>query len=128
MELDPENPVVKLCAEGMQAELAGDHDAAKRLFTAAWERRQDDWEAAIAAHYVARHAESLEEALRWNAVALEHAERLPAKRIHGLLPSLYLNLGKSHEDVGALDVISTRSTPARSTPHAATTLRRTASA
>lgn len=103
MNLDPDNPVVKRCAEGMQAEFAGRPDEAKRLFASAWESRSDDLEATIAAHYVARHADSLEEALRWNTLALEHAQRLPADTVRAMLPSLYLNLGKSHEDLGASD-------------------------
>ena len=56
--MDLNNLVVKLCAEGMQAEFAGKLDDARALFMQAWEQSQDDYEACIAAHYVARHLPS----------------------------------------------------------------------
>ena len=36
--MDPENPVVKLCAQGMEEEARGDLPAAANLFERAWER------------------------------------------------------------------------------------------
>jgi hypothetical protein len=62
---DPANRVVALCAEGMARE--GEPGVALRLFEEAWAARTDDFEAAIAAHYVARHQPTAEEALRWNS-------------------------------------------------------------
>jgi hypothetical protein len=54
--MDPNNPIVKLCAEGMRAEGDGRFDDARDLFMQAWSASQDDYEACVAAHYVARHA------------------------------------------------------------------------
>ncbi len=45
--IDPDNPVVKLCAEGMQAEAKQHFDEAKRLFERAWEASKDDYEAVL---------------------------------------------------------------------------------
>ncbi|MGW0983925.1 hypothetical protein ACWD33_24265 [Streptomyces xiamenensis] len=45
--MDPENPVVRLCARGM----ANDDG---ELFLRAWEVASDDYERCVAAHYVAR--------------------------------------------------------------------------
>ncbi|MDB5036115.1 MAG: hypothetical protein JWQ98_3356 [Chlorobi bacterium] len=98
--MDPENPVVKLCAEGMQAEMEGRPDDARDLFMRAWDRATDDYEACIAAHYVARHQETPEETLRWNLEALNRAEAVDDGRIDGFRPSLYLNMGWSHEVLG----------------------------
>ena len=60
--IDPTNPVVALCSEGMAAE--GTPAEALRLFERAWAARRDDYDAAIAAHFVARHQASPEDTLR----------------------------------------------------------------
>lgn len=100
MSIDPDNPVVKLCAEGIAAEMQGRHDEALALYRQAWESRGDDYEACIAAHYLARQQATLADSLAWNQVALDHALAAPAERIGDFLPSLYLNLGWSHEVLG----------------------------
>jgi len=100
--MDPDNPTVQLCVEGVQAEGAGRHDDARALFTRAWELATDDWEACIAAHYLARHQPTPRETLRWNQEALDRANAVADERVHGFHPSLYLNLGHSHEQLGDL--------------------------
>ena len=97
MTVDPKNPVVQLCAAGMAIE--GDAPAARELFARAWALHQDDYEACIAAHYVARH-QSPEDTLRWNALAVQHAEAVADDRVNSLLASLYLNLAESLRVVG----------------------------
>ena len=99
--MDPNNPVIKLCVEGMQAEAEGRNEDAHNLFMQAWEASTDDYEACVAAHYVARH-QSLEDALHWNQVALMRAEAVGDERVQGFYPSLYLNLGHSYEVLGNL--------------------------
>jgi hypothetical protein len=95
--IDPDNPVVRLCAEGIAAEGQGRHKDAAALYQEAWTIHTDDYEACIAAHYLAREQETLQESLKWNQLALAHALAVPDDRIAGFLPSLYLNLGWSHE-------------------------------
>ena len=97
MILHPENPVVALCAQGLQAETERRLADARRLFEAAWHARASDRDAAIAAHFVARHQESLEQTLAWNRRALDHALAAPPDQVSTLFPSLYLNLAHSHE-------------------------------
>lgn len=99
--LDPTNPVVALCAEGMA--LDGTPAEAARLFAQAWDARRDDLDAAIAAHFVARHQPTAAETLRWNALAVRHAEAVLDGRAAGLLASLYLNLGDAQANVGELE-------------------------
>ena len=101
--LDPENLVVKLCVAGMRAEGEGQLDEAAALFQQAWAARQDDLEACIAAHYLARHQSTPEATLRWNEEALARAEAVGGERVQGFYPSLYLNLGHSHEELGHTD-------------------------
>lgn len=96
--IDPANPVVALCAEGMAAE--GTPEEARRLFERAWSVRRDDYDAAVAAHFLARHQPTLAETLRWNALAVWHAERVADGRTAAFLASLYLNLGDAQANVG----------------------------
>jgi hypothetical protein len=99
--MDPKNLVVKLCAEGMELE-GRDPAMAKRRFDEAWGLASDDYEACIAAHYVARHQGTPEETLRWNQIALDRARAAAVPQIAGFMPSLHLNLGKALEDCGQL--------------------------
>ena len=96
--IDPTNPVVALCAAGMAAE--GTPAEARRLFERAWAARRDDYDAAIAAHFLARQQPTPELTLRWNALAVRHAEAVADGRAAGLLASLYLNLGDAQAKVG----------------------------
>ncbi len=93
MQLDPSNPVVALCIEGMQQE--GVPGAARRCFERAWELRADDVDASIAAHFLARQQETPDEALAWNQRALDHARAAPAEKVRLFMASLHLNLGDS---------------------------------
>lgn len=98
--LDSENPVIKLCIAGTQAEFKGRLEDAAALFMQAWQLAQDDYEACIAAHYVARFQNSLAETLCWNQTALLHADAVRDERLKDFYPSLYLSLGRSHELLG----------------------------
>jgi hypothetical protein len=98
--MDPENPVVKRCVAGMQAEGRGDYDGARRLFAEAWDLAGDEFERCIAAHYVARHQPTPEASLRWNQDAYRMAERVGDDRVADFYPSLLLNLGHAYEALG----------------------------
>ena len=97
--MDPNNPVVKLCAAGISAEMAGRRDEAARLYQDAWNARTNDYESCIAAHYVARLQSTPENALHWNAEALRFAKAANGEELGQFFPSLHLNLGKSYEDL-----------------------------
>jgi hypothetical protein len=97
--ISADNPVVALCAAGMARE--GEQPAeALALFEQAWSIRKDDVDAAVAAHYVARHQPNAEATLHWNQVALEHAQRVEGHGATHLMASLYLNFGDSLAGVG----------------------------
>lgn len=100
MEFDNNNKVVQLCAEGMNRE--GNREEALALFQEAWEIASTDKEKFIAAHYLARQQQSVEEKLNWDRTALLHALQVPGEESKSVLPSLYLNIGKCHEDLGDL--------------------------
>ncbi|MFE1769902.1 hypothetical protein [Streptomyces sp. NPDC059008] len=98
--MDPELPVVRLCVEGMQAEAEGDAEVALGLFQRAWDIAADDYEACVAAHYLARHQTLPEETLRWNQECLTRADRVGDERVQGFYPSLYVNLGLAYRQLG----------------------------
>ena len=111
MHLDPDNQVVRLCVAAMQAEAENNFAEARALVEQAWAARQSDLDACIAAHYCARHQDTFERILHWNETALRYAEAVSRTAlddgttegkgaINAFYPSLYLNLGKSHEDLG----------------------------
>ncbi len=104
MTIDPNNAVVKLCADGMSAEAAGRPLEAKSLFERAWEAAADDYERCIAAHYLARHQDGPEKTLHWNAECLRYADLVGDERVAGFYPSLYLNMGNSREQLGELEM------------------------
>ena len=99
-EVDPNNPVVRLCAQGMEFEGRGCLDEASEVFLNAWNESTDDFERCIAAHYVARHQKNSFDTLLWNQRSLDHASAVADERVREFYASLYLNMGKSHEDLG----------------------------
>ena len=98
--MDTNNPVIQLCTQGTRAEFEGRANDAHEIYRQAWDLAKDDYEACIAAHYVARFQATPEEALRWNQQALERANRVNDDRVKEFYPSLYLNLGHSYEKLG----------------------------
>ena len=98
--MDFDNPVINLCVRGTQAEFKGEREDACKLYRQAWNAATDDYEACIAAHYVARCQESPEETFRWNREALERAKVIDDNSVKDFYPSLYLNMGRSYEQLG----------------------------
>ena len=98
MAIDAANPVVALCAAGMERE--GTPAEARQLFEEAWAARRDDYDASIAAHFLARHQDTSADTLHWNALAVRHAEAVTDARANELMASLYLNVGDSYAATG----------------------------
>ena len=61
---------------------------------------RDDYDASIAAHFVARHQPTPDQTLYWNQLAVAHAESVTDGRADALFASLYLNLGESYHIAG----------------------------
>ncbi|MEZ4610390.1 MAG: hypothetical protein R2838_09130 [Caldilineaceae bacterium] len=82
----------------------GDIDAARALYRQAWAQAGDDFEACVAAHYMARRQEDAAVTLDWNLRALAHADAAmapatPGPQVYG---SLYVNVGHAYELTGNL--------------------------
>lgn len=100
--MDPDNPVVRLCSQGAQAEFQGRQSDARALYEQAWQAAGDDFEKCIAAHYVARFQDTPAQTLHWNSTALEHARAANQELVEPFYASLYLNMGSSYEALGDL--------------------------
>ena len=92
--------MVRLCAEGIAAEIGGRAEEAGKLYGQAWNACTDAYERCMAAHYIARIKTTTQERLRWNQKALRYARDVDREKVWAFYPSLYLNVGKSHEDTG----------------------------
>src|ERR1700679_3904832 len=103
MNFDPENPIIKLCGQGMLLEGDDNVSAAAELFMQAWNEASNDFEKFTAAHYVARHQNTVADKLRWDEVSLNLALNINDDGIKGAYPSLYLNVAKCHEDLKDFD-------------------------
>jgi hypothetical protein len=99
MQFDPNNPIVKLCAHGMELEGEGKPAEALAVFQQAWDEAADNQEKFIAAHYVARHQDNAADKLKWDETALSLALNIKDETIKGTYPSLYLNIAKCYEDL-----------------------------
>lgn len=99
MDIDPNNLVVKLCAQGMALEGEGKPEEASTLFIKAWNEAVNDVEKFTAAHYVARHQKSVSHKLTWDMTALQIALKINDNAVHEFFPSLYLNIAKCYEDL-----------------------------
>ncbi|MFD8491764.1 hypothetical protein [Amycolatopsis sp. NPDC059657] len=98
--MEPGNPVVLLCGQGMQAEAEGRADDAHALFQQAWDAAADDYDACVAAHYLARHQKTPQDTLHWNQECLRRADLVGDERVSGFYPSLHLNMARAHEELG----------------------------
>ncbi|MBS1123303.1 MAG: hypothetical protein H6Q90_5531 [Deltaproteobacteria bacterium] len=100
--MDPDNAIMRICAQGVAAEIALRRDEAHALFLHAWRSSTDNVEACIAAHYVGRLQSDDQQALWWNQIALARADAVRDGRVRSFYASLHLNLGMAHEKLGQL--------------------------
>jgi rifampin ADP-ribosylating transferase len=103
MDFTQNNRVLQLCAKGMELEGEGQLIEASHLFAEAWNTATTDIERFTAAHYVARHQNSVSGKLKWDEMALTYALNIDDETIKEVLPSLYLNIGIGYEDLKDLE-------------------------
>lgn len=97
--MDPNNPAVRLCSQGMQAEAEGRNADARSFFQQAWETAADDYEACVAAHYLARQQPTPQQTLHWNQECLNRADLVGDDRVKGFYASLHVNMAKAYGDL-----------------------------
>jgi tetratricopeptide (TPR) repeat protein len=99
MLFDPNNPIIKLCAHGMELEGTAKPEEAAKVFQQAWDEATNNLEKFAAAHYIARHQNSVADKLKWDETALSLALEITDDQVKGAYPSLYLNIAKCYEDL-----------------------------
>lgn len=100
MDFSSNNPVVRLCIQGMAMEGNANAEEAKRLFLQAWSEAANDFERFIAAHFVARHHANVADKLQWLQTALQCALNVSDERVAAAFPSLYSDIAECHKDIG----------------------------
>jgi rifampin ADP-ribosylating transferase len=103
MEFNPNNPIVKLCLQGMDMEAKGKTEEASSLFLQAWNEATNDFEKFMASYYVARSQKNVRDQLKWNETALQLALKINNEAVNAAFPSLYFNIAKCYEDLGDAD-------------------------
>jgi hypothetical protein len=98
--MDINNPVVIHCIEGIWAELDERSDDARIQYQRAWNASTNDYEACIAAHYLARAQDTPEARLQWNMRALELAYTTPQEYIRDFYPTLFMSIGHTYQELG----------------------------
>lgn len=99
MEFNPNNPIVKLCLQGMDLEGKNKAGEAQALFLQAWNEATNDSEKFIAAYYVARHQTHVTDRLKWIESVLDFGLKINDDTVKSAFPSLYLNLAKCYEEL-----------------------------
>jgi tetratricopeptide (TPR) repeat protein len=99
MGFNPNNPVVKLCLQGMSMEEKGKPEEAIKLFFQAFDEAAEDFEKFISAHYIARYQKNVADKLKWLEAALRFALKINNDSVNSALPSLYSNIAKCYEDL-----------------------------
>jgi rifampin ADP-ribosylating transferase len=103
MEFSPNNPVVKLCLQGMAMEETGKPEEASKLFLQAWNDATNDFEKFISAYYVARHQNNVSDRLKWLETALHFALTINNDTVKSAFPSLYSRIAQCYEELSDPD-------------------------
>jgi hypothetical protein len=98
--MESNNPVITLCIEGVWAELEDREEDARLHYRRAWDSRANDYEACLAAHYLARIQDSAEDMLHWNLKALELAFTADQEKVRDFYPSLYMSIAHTYKQLG----------------------------
>ena len=103
MEFNPNNPIIKLCLQGMALEEKGKTEEAGKVFLQAWKEATNDFEKFLASYYVARHQNHVSDKLQWLETALQLALKINDDSVQAAFVSLYLNIAKCYEDLNDPD-------------------------
>lgn len=100
MELNPANPIVQLCLQGMAMEEKNEAASAEQIFLHAWGEASSDFEKFLAAYYVARVQVEVANRLKWYETALQHALAANSDSAGSALPSLHDNISRCYAEIG----------------------------
>ncbi len=99
MEFNPNNPIIRLCMQGMAMEEGDKHEEAGALFNKAWNESTNDFEKFIAAYYVAKHERKVADKLAWFEKSLQFALKINDNSVKSAFESIYTNIAKCYEQL-----------------------------
>ncbi len=99
MYFDPNNHVVKRCAEGLRFEREGNTPVAWKTFGQAWEEATNEWEQYLAAHYLGSCQLNASDKLAWDITALQSALSTGNPALIENYPSLYVEIASCYEEL-----------------------------
>lgn len=104
-ETTPRVHIRYLLERGRTFNSSGQRDQARPLFLTAWEigRSSGEDNLTVDAAHMLGIVESGDESLRWNELALAHAEQSSDIKARNWLGSLYNNIGWTYHDMGRFD-------------------------
>lgn len=97
MEFSPNNPVVKLCLQGIAMEEKGKAEEASNLFQQAWNEATNDFEKFTSAYYISRHQKNISDKLRWLETTVQLATKINDDAVKAAFSFLYANIAKCYE-------------------------------
>jgi rifampin ADP-ribosylating transferase len=103
MEFNPNNPIIKLCIQGMDMEEKGNYEDAGKLFTQAFNEATNDLEKYLGAFYLARHQKNAADKLKWFKTALQFALQVNDDSVKGALSSLHTCIVQCYNELGDTD-------------------------
>ncbi len=103
MSFGPQNPIVRLCIQGMRLEESNHVAEANALFLRAFNEATDDHERFLAAYHVSRLQQEPADQLTWLETALQLASQLDDVSVHAAFPLLHSRIAECHERRNELD-------------------------
>jgi len=103
MEFSPNNPIVKLCIQGLGLEGKGMEAEGRTLFLQAWNASTQPFERFMSAWFMAKGQSQAAEKLRWLDTALQAALEIHDGSVKSAFPSLYSAIAQCHADLNHPD-------------------------
>src|SRR5690606_27157736 len=97
MEFNPNNPIVRLCLQGIAMEESKPAVKARELFFQAWSAVTIVFEKFIAAFFLVRHQSNTSDRLKWLEAALQHGLQAEGEAVRSALTSLHAVIGSCYE-------------------------------
>lgn len=76
MEFNPQNPIIKLCMQGLEEDKPRE---AGKLFLRAWNEATNDFEKFVAAYYLAKDQKNSLDKLKWLETDLQLALKIDSE-------------------------------------------------
>jgi rifampin ADP-ribosylating transferase len=100
MEFSPDNPIVKLCLQGMAMEAKEMTEEAHQLFLQAWNESTRPFERFMCAWFLARVQAQAADRLQWLETALQEVTAIQDGSVKSALAPLYSAIARCQEELG----------------------------